>query len=130
MDGDYNSADEELLSREEFFDKFKKGEDKTFEFLGLKFSSTEVAQAKDFYAQCEDLGVFCLPRSELVNFLDFDEVKQNYGARLVLAIIIDEDGIGHFLLNEEDERILGVCRKRLVNEKYNLDLDSPLILPS
>jgi len=122
-------AMDEIPNREEFFKLFEPKENGKFNVLGFEFEQTEVAQAKDFYAMCESLSIFYLPREELTHFLDECEVNNNLGARLALALIIREEDSGFFLLKEEDKRLIGVSKKRLKNEKWGVDWDCDLILP-
>ena len=127
---DENRAMDEIPNREDFFQLFKPKEDGNYDVLGFEFNQIEVAQAKDFYAMCDTMSIFYLPREELIHFLDEVGIEQNLGARLCLAILIREEDSGFFLLKEDDKRLIGVSKKRLTNEKWGVDLDCNLILPN
>jgi len=117
-----------ILSREEYFKLFKDKEDGTVEICGFIFDPMEVAQAKDFYAMCESSGIFSLPRKELIEFLNLNNIAKSAGARITLSMIFDSDDLGVFLLKEDDKRIVGLAKNRLEKEQYGLEIDSPIII--
>ena len=144
-------SDEESLSLKEFYELLKpvKPEEKdkiilddgTEAFvdegavmvMDEKFSLLEIGQAKDFMHILDSYGILNLPLDGLAEFVKsgavMDDENKNIGARLILALILKPETAGAFLMKEDDKRLIGICQRRIRNQEYGLDVDSPIIVP-
>ena len=93
---------------------------------GQKFLLPEMTKAIDVYANWASLGIMDMEREYIALFLELPWVQEHIGAKLVLAMILDDDALGAFLLAEKDNRIVQMCRKRMQNKEHGLPWDSEL----
>ena len=100
--------------------------DGTYKLCGQVFQLQEITLAFDFYCMCHCSGIFNYDKVELGEFLNYDMVLQNIGAKIVLALFLHPDVVGAFMMGEDDGRVIQMCRKRLQNEEYGLEGDSEL----